>query len=235
MNSLQENDSVDAVYVLQRSDIYKTPSISRGLIPPSSSLITHKNEGDGVVTLSILWLNSEMASLAWDSHYSKTDTNRWVREQSVSGEPGLMGRPQQQLQSRWWRAFSLSCRVVRARACVFAVLCDSYECPFVNKQTEDTWPCPRMHFSTSPLLCSYRLSSGMDLLSERTESQHSSHWYSHLNMNDAHDDADGFNQWSLEDLRSNSSLISVPFIYMQTRLMFQIRIFFLNVKNDSKQ
>ncbi len=54
--------------------------------------------------------------------------------------------------------------------CVFVVLYDSYECPFVNKQTEDTWPCPRMHFSTSPLLCPHRLSSGMDLLSERTES-----------------------------------------------------------------
>lgn len=104
---------MDAVYVLWCSDIYKNSSFSWALIPPQSSLITHKNEGDGVVTLSILWLNSEMASLAWDSHYSQSDTNRWVREQSVSGEPGLMGRPQQQLQSGWWRAFSLLCRVVR--------------------------------------------------------------------------------------------------------------------------
>lgn len=48
---------------------------------------------------------------------------------------------------------------------VFVVLYDSYECPFVNKQTEDTWLGPRMHFSASPLLGLNYISSQMDLLS----------------------------------------------------------------------
>lgn len=75
----------------------------------------------------------------------------------MSQNTGLMGRRQQQGQEDdEGRCAGLSVRLCVGdfgAAGVFVVLYDSYECPFVNKQTEDTWLGPRMHFSASPLLC----------------------------------------------------------------------------------
>lgn len=145
-----------------------------------------------------------MASLAWDSHYSQSDTNRWVREQSVSGEPGLMGRPQQQLQSGWWREFSLLCWVVRVCACVCGPLWQLWM-SFCEQTKRGHLALSQNAFQyiTSPLSPPFIIRDGSTVRAHREP--YNGHWYSHLNMNDAHQDADSFNQSSPEYLRTTAA------------------------------